>query len=251
MSAPNLFRSVVQPRWHELDGSRVARPRVLMDWMEHARSTVPPDDVLHAAFNFGLARAVRLDTFAHVDAPVPVAVAVWMSHCGTTSYALDHELSRAEDGALIARARLVFVRVGTDRRPAPVDARLAGRVHGAPLALAQGRDLGVPHAEPAFARSFQAVVNDENRGRHVGHTRVVDLLDDTWRLAVLRSAQAVESGLHWRQPRSVAVDYEGEAHAGDHLVARAWTPTEWTSDATLDLTRHGDGQCIARARFLF
>jgi acyl-CoA thioesterase FadM len=247
----NLFRSVVQPRWHEIDGSRVARPRVLMDWMEHARSLVPPDDSLHEPLNYGLARAVRLDTFANIDAPEPVAVAVWLSHCGKTSYAMDHELSRVGDGALIARARLVYVRVGADRRPAPVDAALAGRVHGAPVELMQGRDLGAPLGTPAFERAFQAVLNDENRGRHVGHTRVVDLLDDTWRLALLGSAQGAESGMHWRQPRSVAVDYEGEAHAGDHLVARAWTTSEWRSDATLDLTRQGDQRCIARARFVF
>jgi len=54
----------VQPRWHEIDGSRV-----LIDWMEHARSLVPLDDSLHEALNFGLARAVRLDTFACIDAP--------------------------------------------------------------------------------------------------------------------------------------------------------------------------------------
>lgn len=81
--------------------------------------------------------------------------------------------------------------------------------------------------------------------------RVVDYLDDTWRLALLGSTQGAESGLHWRQRRSIAVDYEGEARAGDHLVGRAWTASEWVSDATLDLTRQGDQRCIARARFLF
>jgi acyl-CoA thioesterase FadM len=92
-----------------------------MDWMEHARSLVPADDSLHAPLNFGLARSIRLDTFAPIDTPAPVAVAVWLSHCGTTSYAMDHELTRVGDGAVVARARLVFVRMGADRRPAPVD----------------------------------------------------------------------------------------------------------------------------------
>ena len=101
----NLFRCVLQPRWHELDGSRVARPRVLMDWMEHARSTVPEDDPVHHAFNYGLARAIRLDTFAPLEAPAPVSVAVWLSHCGTTSYTIDHELTRADDALLLARGR--------------------------------------------------------------------------------------------------------------------------------------------------
>jgi acyl-CoA thioesterase FadM len=247
----NLFRSVVEPRWHEIDGSRVARPRVLMDWMEHARSLVPADDSLHAPLNFGLARSIRLDTFAPIDTPAPVAVAVWLSHCGTTSYAMDHELTRVGDGAVVARARLVFVRMGADRRPAPVDPSVAGRVRGAPVELLQGRELGEPHGAPAFERAFQAVLNDENRGRHVGHTQVVDYLDDTWRLALLGAVQGAEPGMHWRQPRSIAVDYEGEAHAGDQLVARAWTTSEWASDAALDLTRPSDQRCIARARFLF
>jgi hypothetical protein len=128
---------------------------------------------------------------------------------------------------------------------------VAGRVHGAPVQLTQGRELGVPHGAPAFERAFQAVLNDENRGRHVGHTQVVDYLDDTWRLALLGAVQGAEPGMHWRQPRSIAVDYEGEAHAGDQLVARAWTTSEWASDAALDLVRPGDQRCIARARFLF
>jgi len=66
-----------------------------------------------------------------------------------------------------------------------------------------------------------------------------------------RAAGSTESGIHWRQPRSIALEDEGEAHAGDHLVARAWTTSEWTSDATLDLTRRGEQQCITRAGFLF
>jgi len=94
----SLFRCVLQTRWHELDGSRVARPRVLMDWMEHARSMIPSDDPLHDGLDYGLARAIRLDTLTPVEGPVDVAVAVWVSHCGQTSYAIDHELTRRHDG---------------------------------------------------------------------------------------------------------------------------------------------------------
>ncbi len=246
----NLFSCLLQPRWHEFDGSRVPRPRVLMDWMEHARSTVPEDDPVHHAFNYGLARAIRLDTFAPLEAPAPVSVAVWLSHCGTTSYTIDHELTRADDALLLARGRLVFVRVGADRRPTAVQLGLADRVHGAPLELMQGRELGVSPPDAPFERAFQAALSHENRGRHVGHTQVVDFLDETWRLAILAS-QGAGSGQQWRQPRSVAVDYEGEAHAGDPLVARAWTGSAWASEAALDLQRPTDGQLIARARFLF
>jgi acyl-CoA thioesterase FadM len=221
-----------------------------MDWMEHARAAVPADNPLHEPLNYGLARAIRLDVLAPVDAPTEVAVTVWLSRCGRTSYAMDHELTRHDNGTVIARARLVFVRVGADRRPAPVHAGLADRVHGAPVQLTLSRELAAPQGPPAYTRPFQVVPSNENRGRHVSHTQVVDFLDDTRRLALRAAAAAGGAPDDPRRPRAVAVDYEGEAHAGDLLLARVWDPPGDAAGVSLDLVRQADEQPIARAQFL-
>ncbi|MEZ4325607.1 MAG: hypothetical protein R3B40_10345 [Polyangiales bacterium] len=249
--APTLFRSRLTSRWHEIDGSRVARPRVLMDFMEHARAQIPTHDAVHHALNHGLARAIRIELHAPLLEPADIDVAVWLSRCGTSSYAIEHELTRATDGALLARAQLVFVRVGADRRPAPVDPAVTARVHGHPQPLRLGRDLPVPAGAPRYTRAFQVLPSDENRGRHAGHTQVVDYLDDTRRLALLTGALPGAAGEHFQGATQVAVDYEGELHVGDWVEARVWSTSNRAPGALVALTRRDDDSVVARGQLLW
>lgn len=248
--APTLFRSTLASRWHEIDGSRVARPRVLMDWMEHARAQIPVTDALHHALNHGLARAIRLELHEPLREPTDIAVAVWLSRCGTSSYAIEHELTRVVDGALLGRAQLVFVRVGADRRPAAVDPRVSARVHGHPQPLRLGRELPIPAGPPCYTRAFQVLPSDENRGRHAGHTQVVDYLDDTRRLALLDGALPGAPCDHFRGATHVAVDYEGELHVGDWLAARVWSAGDDAQGVVIDLVGRDDQRLVARGHLL-
>ena len=78
---------------------------------------MPLDDSLHEALNFGLARAVRVDTFACIDAPARGGLGVDVA-LREAPYAMDHELSRVSDGALIARAPVL--RSAPSYKPATV-----------------------------------------------------------------------------------------------------------------------------------
>ena len=186
-----------------------------------------------------VARAQTVDCLTPPSHPATLEIETWLARVGRTSFDFGHLVTRASDGAEVARGRITIVHVG-DEGPLPVDPAIAAEVID--RAAPEHPRETTPPGEDVFIRRWRVRHSDQDRFRHMNQARYFDAIEDTLALASLQKHEAGSP----TTLRSASVSYDREVHAGTELEMRLWKTSE-TSRA-LALFVVGDETPISRMR---
>jgi acyl-CoA thioesterase FadM len=229
-------------RGHEIGFTGTLPPGGLARYCEWARwaAFTDPDYALAGKIGAGVARAQTFTSTGELRYPGEVVIGTWIERVGRTSLDFGHEVARAEDGVVVARARVTVVQLGPEG-PAPFDpsVRALAAPEGAPAPLEASAD---EDGAEAFAHRFVVRPSDLDQFGHVNQSKYVDFLDDA-RLFAARAGHAAG----FEGPLSAwSVEYERELHAGDEVEARLERGAGGVRRFTL--TRGGEVATRARLR---
>jgi acyl-CoA thioesterase FadM len=209
-------------------------------WRTISRSQKIP---LRLFWTMGVVRAQVLELHTHVSFDVELELSMWVSRVGRTSIELSHDVTRTEDGVLVARSTATIVTLDDDRRPAPVKDGAREFVVERPCAKAERLEFEAPL--DAWRRSIDIRPSDQDLQQHVNQARYADFVEDA-RLLCAR-AGGYGSGDWEAAPRRFVVAYESEARVGDAVQAVTWRSPERDRTAEFVL-RKENGQIVTRAR---
>jgi acyl-CoA thioesterase FadM len=209
-------------------------------WRTISRSQKIP---LRLFWTMGVVRAQVIELYQHVSFDVELELSMWVSRVGRTSIELSHDITRPEDGALIARSTATIVTLDDERRPAPVKEGAREFVVDRPSVATERLDSEPPPG--AWRRSIDIRPSDQDLQQHVNQARYADFVEDA-RLFCARSG-GYGSGDWESAPRRFVIAYESEARVGDAVEAVTW-PTPGRERAADFLLRKENGQIATRAR---
>jgi len=209
-------------------------------WRTISRSQKIP---LRLFWTMGVVRAQVIELHQHVSFDVELELSMWVSRVGRTSIELSHDITRVEDGALIARSTATIVTLDDERRPAQVKDGAREFVVDRPCVTAERLESEPPPG--AWRRSIDIRPSDQDLQQHVNQARYADFVEDA-RLFCARSG-GYGPGDWESAPRRFVIAYESEARIGDAVEAVSWPAfgRERTADFVL---RKENGQIATRAR---
>lgn len=209
-------------------------------WRTISRSQKIP---LRLFWTMGVVRAQVIELHQHVSFDVELELSMWVSRVGRTSIELSHDITRPEDGALIARSTATIVTLDDERRPAPVKDGAREFVVDRPRVTAERLESEPPAG--AWRRSVDIRPSDQDLQQHVNQARYADFVEDA-RLLCAR-AGGYGSGDWEAAPRRFVIAYESESRVGDAVEAVSWLTTGRARSADFVL-RKENGQISTRAR---
>ncbi|MGB5811689.1 MAG: thioesterase family protein [Polyangiales bacterium] len=201
----------------ETDATATVSPGWLSRMLEAARWEVFGREtfVLRNRIVGGVARAASFDYGVALRYQDEIEIATWLGRVGRTSYDFGHAVTRVQDSAVAARARVTVVHIGPDG-PAPLDEDLSTAVLDEPLPEPVAWS-DVPR-ESSWKRSWVVRPSDQDSFRHVNQARYVDFADDTRQLAALSQQDAGLVG----PLASLSIEYLRETHAGSTVQMETW-----------------------------
>lgn len=188
-----------------------------------------------------VAKAEQLVIDRHPKKREALTIEAWIEAVGRTSYRVGHRIV-GEDATEIARLSSTLVVIVGEEEAEQSLASLRGCAHD-PLGL-PADDPELPEGGVAFLRTIDAWPSDENTGRHVARTRMIDWMNDARRIGVWRSAFEHVHAMDAGPLASVSIVYERESFTGDALRLAIAASAAGVFDAKL--VRGGD--LVARAR---
>jgi acyl-CoA thioesterase FadM len=191
----------------------------------------------------GVVRAQVIELYQHVSFDVELELSMWVSRVGKTSIELSHDITRPEDGALIARSTATIVTLDDERRPAPVKDGAREFVVDRPGVATERLDSEPPSG--AWRRAVDIRPSDQDLQQHVNQARYADFVEDA-RLMCARSG-GYGSGDWESAPRRFVIAYESEARVGDGVDIVTW-PIPGGKRVADFVLRKENGQIATRAR---
>ncbi len=94
-------------------------------------------DAVHAG-HFFVVRQQNVELLRHLGQGVPLIVRTWFDEVGRISATVHHEALRADDGALVAQARVTGVWIGPNRKMTKLPAKMRALAKAQIAALADG-----------------------------------------------------------------------------------------------------------------
>jgi acyl-CoA thioesterase FadM len=209
-------------------------------WRTISRSEKIP---LRLFWTMGVVRAQVIEIRQHVAFDVELELSMWVSRVGRTSIELSHDITRVEDGALVAQSTATIVTLDDERRPAPVKDGAREFVVDRPRVTAERLESEPPSG--AWRRSIDLRPSDQDLQQHVNQARYADFVEDA-RLFCARDG-GYGSGNWDAAPRRFVIAYESEARVGDSVEAVSW-PAPGRERAADFVLRKENGQIATRAR---
>ena len=246
MQAERIVTSRLTTRGYELCSGGTIPPSTFLRYLEHTRWNVllsASPLSLHRHFRIGVVRAERLELLHQVSFHVDLEFSVWVSRVGRTSIDLAHEVRRAQDDVLVARAGATIVSLDQDRRPTPISEEARALVTERPLP--QVEPLGETAPDGAWSTPILIRPSDQDLQQHVNHARYADFVDD------VRQLCAREQGYGpgpWSSPVGrLLIEFEQEARVGQALAGRTWKLGGAAHAVGVELYTEG-GAVVTRAR---
>lgn len=248
---PRVHRSLVT-RGYELDAASTIPPWVVLRYLEHMRweSLEEPETGLAVLFTDGFRMVVRAQQLEIVEAiglHAELNISLWLSRIGGASMDMRHDVVRAQDGRVVARALVTVVYLNPSWRPERIPDAVRHLVQPgehAPLLLAP--TLEIP--EVTWSRKLTVMPSDADLFGHVNHANYMAYFDDTRRFAASAPAYGASSALGERPVARAALDYRKEALPGDVLTVLTWCETDCEGAFGFALRRDSDGEVLCRAR---
>ena len=244
-----IERLRIVTRGYEMSPQGRVAPAQLLRYVEHVRwRTIAHSDRIPARefMRLGVVRAQKLEFLLDTTFDVELEISMWLSRVGKTSLDFSHEVTRVEDGALVARSSATVVTLDSDRRPAPVDHR--AREYVVTRDATPIERLEEPPPESAWEQPILIRPSDEDMQGHVNHARYADFVEDTRRLCA--EARGYGAGSFDGAPRFFTISYDEETRVGDALKARTWASTTTPFAVDIVLVK-GEGRIATRARVGF
>jgi acyl-CoA thioesterase FadM len=225
----------------ELDATRTVSPGWICRILEHTRWQVftMNDYALRGLLEGGVARAGTYEYGEPLRHQDELKIETWVARVGRTSFDFGHRITRSNDGATAARARITIVSLGPDG-PVPVHPAVAACV----------TDELAPPAPPwpagdrtqSWKRQWVVRPTDQDSFGHVNQARYVDYIDDMrWLAAQTGQAAGLEGRL-----KALSIEYLRETHAGQQVQMEAWVTGEHSR--AFELTRLATGEILARGQ---
>ena len=274
LSRPFEDRLVV--RGYETDATGTLPMGIVFRYFEHKRWLMMRDprlglvELVHAG-HFFVVREQTLEILRHIGQGVALVIRTRFDHAGRSTAGVAHELLRASDGALVARAHVVGVWIGPNRRMVRLPDRLRDiaraqadelRAHpetphrpAAPpragggassffdppeiIHPGLGLDVSPPAGPPpADAYRYPVVVppRDLDIFSHVNAATWLAYADDARLAAARDGALPPELGASSFNVRSTLL-YRREAVLGDTLTVHAWPVPDAPRAVALAVTR--------------
>jgi acyl-CoA thioester hydrolase len=266
------FERPLRTRGYECDATRAVPLPVYLEYFEHLRweGLLEPRfrmvDAIRAGYFF-VVHEQRVEVVRRVGLGVDLLLQGWFERPGHVLVRCGHQVVRARDGALVARATVTGAYLGPDRKPARVPPELreiaqagmrrppAEVVPGAPgggpswfdppevlhppsdLTLVPSHDAPPPEA---FEHRLTVLPSHKDIFDHVNAATYVRFCEDTLALGgFCPGARSVRCG----------VKYPREARQGDPLVVRAWPVPGTERMFDCSICRAGEPDALCRARF--
>lgn len=251
MSAPGMSEDKVDTlrivsRGYELASHGTLPVAAYLRYLEHLRwRTISRSQKipLRLFWTMGVVRAQVIELYQHVSFDVELELSMWVSRIGRTSIELSHDITRVEDGALVAQSTATIVTLDEERRPAPVKEGAREFVVDRPRVTAERLESEPP--PEAWRRAVDIRPSDQDLQQHVNQARYADFVEDA-RLLCARSG-GYGTGNWESAPRRFVIAYESEARVGDSVEALSWLTTGRARSADFVL-RKENGQISTRAR---
>lgn len=225
----------------ELDATGSVSPGWFSRIFEHTRWQVfaMDDFALRDRLEGGVARAGTFEYGAPLSYQDELEILTWVARVGRTSFDFGHRMTRLQDGAVAARARMTVVNLGPEG-PEPIEPVVAGFVVDEPTPAVQPWPTG--ERTRSWKRRWIVRPSDQDSFRHVNQARYVDYIDDTgWFAAQAGAPAGVERPL-----ASLSVEYLRETHAGEQVQMETWVTGD--QGRAYELTRQPNGEVLSRGQ---
>ncbi|MFW2386689.1 MAG: thioesterase family protein [Polyangiales bacterium] len=225
----------------ELDASGAVSPGWFSRIFEMTRWKVFAMDEFSLRYRLegGVARAGTYEYGVPLTYRDELEIQTWVARVGRTSFDFGHRITRMNDGAVAASARMAVVNLGPDG-PAPLDPDVAGFVVDEPTPSVRPWPEG--ERTNSWKRQWTVRPSDQDSFRHVNQARYVDYIDDTrWFAAKAGQAAGLEGPL-----AGLSVEYLRETHAGQQVQMETWVTGE--GECAYELTRLPSGEILSRGQ---
>jgi acyl-CoA thioesterase FadM len=203
------------------------------------RAFAKDDYALRGVMDGGVARAGHFEYLTPLSYGDSVEIATWVARVGRTSFDFGHQVVRAADGSVAARARMTVVNLGPNG-PTPIDPIVADHIADVPAPAA--RPWPDSARQGSWRRHWTVRPSDQDSFRHVNQARYVDYIDDTrWFAAEARETAGLRGPL-----RGLSVEYIREAHAGEQVQMETWVTGD--RSRAYELTLQTTGEILARGQ---
>jgi len=241
-------------RGDELDSSGTIPPPMLLRYLEQLRwllvfefeSDASPFTELLGDGRSIVVRAQQLAIVERVSFGVTLRLSTWIGRVGRTSLDFRHEISRADDGRLIARAAVTMVCLSADGKPRGVPGHIKDLVEADDRLLV----APPPPRPPGSGWSTDLVVrlSDTDILHHVNHASYLCYFEDA-RWTAARAGGYGGAGEAAKLPCArVALEYRQQALAGETLRVCSWPLPADPPAFGFEAVRRRDGRLLASAR---